>query len=307
MNYQELLNELQTGKLSGEGFFKKRQGLIKGIEEKTKRPLIVYSAKLETAGDASNQILQEDLLGFSDLISNISGNKLDVFIESPGGDIAAAQRIVEILRSKFKNIRFFIPGSAYSAATMIALSGDEILMDQRGVLGPIDPQINGIPARSILNGFDDVQKKLKENGPKALPAYLPLIQKYDLHILEICKDVEMRAKQVVEDWLKRYMFKNENESDKKVTQITSFFSDYNIHRSHSRPIFFREAKEIGLKVSLFQEDISNDVWDMFLCFRAMHDLTNYVKLFENSSGINWGKQHMPPNSIQLQPIHPAPQ
>ena len=307
MNYQELLNQLQNGVLSGQDFFQKRQGLIKSVEDKTNRPLVVYSAKINVRGGADNIIHQDDILGFSDLTSNITEDNLDILIESPGGDIAAAQRIVELLRSKFKHIRFFIPGSAFSAATMIALSGDEIIMDERGVLGPIDPQINGIPARSILNGFDEVQKKLKKEGPGALPAYLPLIQKYDLHIFEICKDVDIRSKELVRDWLKSYMLKDEkDEKDEKVDSIVTFFSDYNLHRSHSRPIFFKEAKKIGLKVSLFKEEIANSVWEIYLCFRAMHDLTPYVKLFENSKGINWGKQHIPPNSIQLQPVMPAP-
>ena len=263
MNYQNILDQLQrNGTFNGKNFFEYRQGLIKSIEKETKRPLIVYSAKIDATIGAPNTIQHDDVLGFSDLISNVDGDNLDVLIESPGGDIAAAQRIVELLRNKFKNIRYFIPGTAYSAATMIALSGDEILMDKRGVLGPIDPQINGIPARSILNGFNEVQKKLKEEGPGALPAYLPLIQKYDLHIFEICKDVDMRSKEVVQDWLKSYMFKeeaNEEVRKKNITKIVTFFSDYNIHRSHSRPIFFREAKDIGLKVSLFKENISSTV------------------------------------------------
>ncbi|MQY59252.1 MAG: hypothetical protein GH144_06555 [Clostridia bacterium] len=38
-------------------------------------------------------------------------------------------------------MRFLIPHTAYNAATMLALSGDEILMDDRSTLGPIDPQI----------------------------------------------------------------------------------------------------------------------------------------------------------------------
>ena len=304
MKYQELLDSVRKDGLNSQELYNKRQGLIKEIEKKTGRPLIIYSTKLDAPREASNQIVSDDIIGFSDLTANITEDKLDVFIESPGGDLAAAQRIVELLRNKFKHIRFFIPGSAFSAATMIALSGDEILMDERGVLGPIDPQINGIPARSILNAFDAMKEKIKEDGPKALPVYLPLIQKYDLHIFEICKDVEVRGKQVVEDWLKKYMFKD-NSDEETIVGIVSFFSDYNTHKSHSRPIFFREVQELGLKVSLFEEDIRELVWDTFLCFKVMHEFTPFVKMFENGRGVNWGRQHLSsPAQIQLQPILP---
>ncbi len=291
MKYQELLDSVRSGTIDGQKLYKKRQNLIKQIEKKTGRPLIVYSTKLDAPREASNQIVSDDIIGFSDLTTGLTENNLDVLIESPGGDLAAAQRIVEVLRNKFQHIRFFIPGSAFSAATMIALSGDEILMDERGALGPIDPQINGIPARSILNAFDAVKEKLKEDGPKAIPIYLPLIQKYDLHIFEICKDVEVRGKQVVEDWPKKYMFKG-HADEKTIAGIVSFFSDYDTHKSHSRPIFFREVQKLGLKVALFEDDIRDLVWDFFLCLKVMHELTPFIKIFENGRGTHWGKQHI---------------
>ena len=56
----------------------------------------------------------------------------------------AAERLVKILRSNFDEVNFLIPHSAYSAATMLALSGDSIVMHPSAVLGPIDPQVNGI-------------------------------------------------------------------------------------------------------------------------------------------------------------------
>jgi hypothetical protein len=63
-------------------------------------------------------------------------------------------------------------------------------MDTVGTLGPIEPQINGIPARAILRAFETIQKRLHDEGPKGLTAYMPLLSKYDLHILEICKSAQ---------------------------------------------------------------------------------------------------------------------
>ena len=58
----------------------------------------------------------------------------------------------------------------------MCLAGDEILMLPEGTLGPIDPQLNGVPARAILRGFERLEKRLAEEGAKALTVYVPLLQ-----------------------------------------------------------------------------------------------------------------------------------
>jgi hypothetical protein len=309
MKYQELLNQIQSGAITGQNLYDSRVKLMNEIESITNRPLIIYAAKIESPKEAPNQIILEDVIGFSDLIANIDGDNLDILIESPGGVVDAAHRIVHVLRQKFKNIRFIIPGSAYSAATMISLSGNEILMDNRASLGPIDPQIGGIPARSILNGFNAVRDILKTQGAAALPAYLPLIQKYDLHIFEICKDAEERGKQLVADWLKLYMFDGDADKEEKAKKIVSFFADYDTHKSHARPIFFTDATNIGLKVSELTGDLKEKVWDLYLHIKILFDISTNVKIYENSKGINWGKQFNQMNAVRLPiqiPVAPQP-
>lgn len=84
------------------------------------------------------------------LLDLATGENVDVFLISNGGSPEAAERIIKLLRSKYKKVRFLIAGNAYSAATMMCFAGDEIIMHCQGTLGPIDPQIGGIPAHSIL-------------------------------------------------------------------------------------------------------------------------------------------------------------
>ena len=66
--------------------------------------------------------------GFYEITRNIDSDEIDIFLHSPGGSAEATESIVEMLRSKFRNIRFIISGTAKSAATMLALSGNTILM-----------------------------------------------------------------------------------------------------------------------------------------------------------------------------------
>jgi hypothetical protein len=134
------------------------------IEAHTGRWLIVYAANFRRSSPtAPNSIEERDLIGFSDLIDGATTNKLDVLVHSPGGSAEVTEQIVDLLRSKFDDIRFIVPHMAMSAATMLCLSGNAILMDERSALGPIDPQIRiplptgevWLPAQVIIESLNE--------------------------------------------------------------------------------------------------------------------------------------------------------
>lgn len=136
--FQQLLKEV--------GDHKKHQQLIKDFAKKiariTGRELIVYAADFNKNHPlVPHSIHFSDKTCFSDLMENISSDEVDIFIQSPGGSAEVTKAIVGQIRDKFKHVRFIIPNMAKSAATMMVLSGDELLMDDRSELGPIDPQI----------------------------------------------------------------------------------------------------------------------------------------------------------------------
>lgn len=146
--YQELINffQSQDQELTGPILNALRIETIKRIEQITGRPLICYVSRTNVQDpNVPTQIDHSDLTGFSDLVHGIDGKDVDVLIVSNGGLPEAAERIVDLLRRKFEHIRFIVPSNAYSAATLICLSGNSILMDIVGTLGPIDPQIGGFP------------------------------------------------------------------------------------------------------------------------------------------------------------------
>jgi ClpP class serine protease len=55
---------------------------------------------------------------------------------------------------------------AMSGGTLIALAADEIVMCEHSVLGPIDPQINGMPAASLIHVTE--QKPIAEVDDQTL-------------------------------------------------------------------------------------------------------------------------------------------
>src|SRR5260221_4220544 len=73
-----------------------------------------------------------------------------LFILSRGGEGEPAYQISKTCKS-FASQKFIavVPRHAKSAATMIAIGADEIHMGLLGQLGPIDPQIGGLPALGV--------------------------------------------------------------------------------------------------------------------------------------------------------------
>jgi hypothetical protein len=81
-----------------------------------------------------------------------SDHKKDVvlFLLSPGGDGEPAYQISKLCKSFAKDsFKVIVPRFAKSAATLLAIGADEIHMGPLGQLGPIDPQIGGLPALGV--------------------------------------------------------------------------------------------------------------------------------------------------------------
>jgi hypothetical protein len=65
--------------------------------------------------------------------------KIDLVLFSSGGDTMVPWRLVSMIREYCDTFSVLVPYKAHSAATMIALGADEIVMTDMGELTPIDP------------------------------------------------------------------------------------------------------------------------------------------------------------------------
>ena len=275
-----------------------RRNCYKDIEQQRNRPLLVYATKFieQAPPDAPIFIDIPDIDGFSDLIQSVKeeSNSVDVLLHSPGGRPDATERLVELLRSQFTKVDFLIPHSAYSAATMLALSGDNIILHPNAILGPIDPQINGVPARMIKNSFEKIKKTIDKEGPEALLPYIPLIEKYSLDLLELCEDSEKLSIELVSSWLKKYMLKDEKNNDKKIDKAVKYFSNYDEHLMHSRPLSMKKLSELGLKIRLADDTLQDLLWEAHILINGFFNIPGpFVKLYENTKDISWGRfSHM---------------
>jgi membrane-bound ClpP family serine protease len=113
---------------------------------------------------------------------------LDLILHTPGGRIAATQSIVNYLHKMFKgDMRAIIPQIAMSGGTMIACSCKKIMMGTHSNLGPIDPQLRGLPAYGVLEEFKRATRDIKKS-PAMIPVWQPILGKYYPTFISECQN-----------------------------------------------------------------------------------------------------------------------
>jgi hypothetical protein len=95
--------------------------------------------------------------------------EIDLWLDSPGGDAHAAYKLALMLRSAASTVRVVIPDFAKSAATLLAVAGDEIFMAPGADMGPLDAQMpdegsvsGSISALNIAKAADEVARDAVE-------------------------------------------------------------------------------------------------------------------------------------------------
>ena len=133
----------------------------------TNRNCVVYCScwqqKPTVQGDFS--ITDDDRNGFMNALYGLDKSKgLDLILHTPGGETAAMQSIVNYLYAFFNgDVRVIVPHTAMSAGTMIACSAKEIIMSKHSNLGPIDPQIGGMPANEFIDLLNQAKLDIAAN------------------------------------------------------------------------------------------------------------------------------------------------
>ncbi|GBE43448.1 serine dehydrogenase proteinase [bacterium BMS3Bbin10] len=79
---------------------------------------------------------------------------IDLIIHTPGGLVLAAMQIARAVEAHPAKVTVYVPVYAMSGGTLITLAADEIVLGEFSVLGPIDPQLLGFPAASIVAARD---------------------------------------------------------------------------------------------------------------------------------------------------------
>lgn len=290
--YAEYLDRnLDFAQLSTE---RKRQ--LKRISElRGDRDVLVYASDLAKP-QAPVSIAYADLVPFSDQLANLTGSKLDLILETPGGSGEVAEDIIRALRSKYDQIGVIIPGWAKSAGTIIAMAADEILLEPASALGPIDAQIiwqgKVFSAGALLEGLEKIKKEVADSGVLN-KAYIPILQSVSPGEIEHARNAQDFAKTLVTDCLARFKFKTwqrhsstgspvtDEEKRNRAEEIAGQLRDHGRWLTHGRSIKLDDFLRMRLQVENYADnsELADAIRRYHTLLRMTFD-TNVYKVFE---------------------------
>lgn len=246
-------------------------------------------------GDVSIDLADRD--GIIEVTSQLPNESVDVLVFSPGGLPDAAESIVQIIRSKFTHTRFIVPAVAKSAATMMALSGDELLMERNAELGPIDPQfqvsrpdgsVTSAPAQAIVDQFEKAQDLIGKD-PSKLPAWLPVLQQYGPALYQQSLNAIELSKDKVREWLVTGMFRgivDPKTRDERAKGVAEYLGNHNQFKSHGARVGIKELRDHQVPVVDINDSppLQDAVMSVHHALMLTFGGTGAYKLFENSRG-----------------------
>lgn len=289
-NWGEILSETQR---TGSGHDVIRRKYLRLLAEKTKRNVIAYySGWLQKPGLAressvSIAINDADKNGFMAVVNLLDRKKgLDLLLHTPGGDTAATESLVDYLRAMFgTNIRAFVPQLALSAGTMIACACKEIWMGKQSSIGPIDPQMEGLPATGIKEEFERAAQEIKSDQDRAL-VWQPIIRQLRPSVLDQCNRVIDWSRDMVTKWLETGMFDGMDNRAELAKAVVDNLMSAELTKTHARHINAVKAREFGLIVRDLEDDhdLQNLVLTVHHACTITLEGTPAYKLIENQNG-----------------------
>jgi ClpP class serine protease len=208
-----------------------RQRLIAAFEKKRGSRVIVLIHRQETMSLLGFPIFRYiDIDDSEEVIRAIHMTDpdmpLDLVLHTPGGLVLASYQIAHAVRLHPGKVTVYVPHYAMSGGTLIALSADEIVMEEHAVLGPVDPQLGEYPASSLVKlaeskpiaDIDDKSWLLADVGRKAI------------------EQIRSQVRSLLEG---KY-------SAEKAGELAQILTEG--RWTHDYPITYEEAKNLGLHV-----------------------------------------------------------
>lgn len=285
-NWNEALNDVRA---RGSGHDVVRRDYLRHLHQVTGRNVIVYySGWLQKRGLEGVEVNDDDKNGFMTTVNGLDRDRgLDLLLHTPGGDTAATESLVDYLHAIFgNNIRAVIPQLAMSAGTMIACACKEILMGKQSSLGPVDPQLGGIPAHGVIEEFKRAFLEIKDD-PTRIPIWQPIIANYRPTLIGECEKAIRWSEQLVREWLFSNMFYGDAEAQQKIDRVWTELGDHALTLSHARHLSAQKCRDMGLNVVSLEDD--QELQDAILsvhhaCMLTL-SATPAFKVIENHLGV----------------------
>jgi len=229
---------------------------------------------------------------------------LDLILESGGGQIDSAAKVVNILKAYSDKFRVIVPFYAKSAASFLAISADEFQICKAGELGPIDPQVRHpvlgmfFPASSIKDALNFIETT---RDPYIK---MTMADKLDPLLIGAYKSSERECHQYIEECP---TIKNLPNKDDIVHALTEKYID------HGYPITSLICKELGMTncnsdhMDKTQEDLIYDIFDTLIDSLIDKDTASeLIILSSKESYIRPNQKIMKPPPFPKPPVKQQP-
>lgn len=247
--------------------FERTQKVIRQIEAKIGEPFITYW------NSPDGSICANDVTGLFGILRNLGKVKrLSLFVKSDGGSGQASLRMVHLLRQFVTQFTALVPLECSSAATMLALGADRILMGPLAHLSAVDTSLTHDLSPidrdndRVSVSQDELHRVVRlwqkegdtddSNPYQSLFAYV-----HPLVIGAVDRSSALSTKLCVE--ILSYHLKDK----KKANRISNILNSE--YPSHSYPITLREARRIGLKAETLSEDVNQLLFELHETYAEM--------------------------------------
>lgn len=269
------------------------QEIIKKIEAKRGSKVITYITS-DRQGPVNARVAMDIIPIISAQLRKIGKqDKIDLVLYSAGGDTMVPWRLVSMIREYCDRFSVIVPYKAHSAATMISLGADEILMSDMSELSPIDPSTanvfnpvdpqnpqNRIPisVEEVMSYFDLAKNKFGIKSDEELTKIFNKFVESTPSIHPLALGNVNRTHNLIKILAKR-LLKSHKESMKEdeVEKVIEFLTEKLY--SHQYYIGRKEAKEdLGIKSVVFADkelsDLMTEIYEEYNKEMKMTEIWN---------------------------------
>jgi len=240
--------------------FEKTQKVIAQIEDKLGERLITYW------NSPNGSICGNDVVGLYGVLRSIGKTKrLSFFIKSDGGSGQVSLRMVNLVRQFTSGLTALVPLECESAATMLALGADKILMGPLAHLSAVDTSLTHdlspidrdndrvSVSQDELHRVVRLWQRQSRNKPSN-PYEALFSHVHPLVIGAVDRASALSTKLCIE--ILSYHMKDLRKASKISDILNSSYP------SHSYPITLREARRLGLNVEPLAEEINSLLFEL---------------------------------------------
>ncbi|MHA8060376.1 SDH family Clp fold serine proteinase [Aquirufa beregesia] len=205
-------------------------------------------------------------------------NPVLMVLLSSGGVPGSAYLIGKLCR-EYSNGQFLVvvPRHAKSAATLLCCAANEIHMGSLSELGPIDPQINGLPALGLKNSIEHIAQLVSEN-PKSFEMFAKYLN-MSIEPVQIgyYERVAESAMQYAENLLNTHSENLPRNAELIANELVYKYKDHGfvIDKTEAMKILGTDI----IKHNTAEYELGNSIYEFLKYFKKIANYTNHIFYF----------------------------